>query len=88
MTRRPTADGIALDAIEGVIQSLVRWKTPEAMRIYARMEPQRYADYVDMATDARVPCDGAMPEGLPHPGVARLLREPFDPFEGVRPSDP
>ena len=41
---------IARDEVEGVIQSVVRWKTPEAMRIYARMDAQQYADYVDMAT--------------------------------------
>merc|ERR1711965_95429 len=39
------------DEIEGVIQTLVRWKTLEALRIYARMKPGDYADYVDLATN-------------------------------------
>ena len=50
---------IAQGDVEGVIQSLVRWKTPEAMRIYARMEPELYANYIDMATDAGVVSGGA-----------------------------
>jgi hypothetical protein len=49
--------------VEGVIQSLVRWKTPEAMRIYARMEPEQYANYVDLATTTDAPA--AIPDGLP-----------------------
>jgi hypothetical protein len=56
---------IARDEVEGVIQSLVRWKTPEAMRIYARMEAAQYADYVDMATDLGIASDGTMPGQLP-----------------------
>ena len=73
--RGAKANGIAVDAIEGVIQSLVRWKTPEAMRIYARMEAQRYADYVDMATDARVESDGTTPEDLPEVDPTAVLAE-------------
>ena len=56
---------IARDEIEGVIQALVRWKTPEAMRIYAKMDPQVYANYVDLATSGRdvsAPYTGAPPE--------------------------
>ena len=55
---------IARDEIEGVIQSLVRWKTLEAMRIYARMEPETYASYVDMATDLGQDSCGEMPADL------------------------
>ena len=55
---------IARDEIEGVIQSLVRWKTLEAMRIYARMEPETYASYVDMATDLGQDSSGEMPADL------------------------
>jgi len=47
-TRRGDKQGIKRDEVEGVIQSLVRRKTVEAMRIYARMQPTQYADYVDM----------------------------------------
>ena len=68
-------NGIAVDAIEFVIQSLVRWKTPEAMRIYARMEAQRYADYVDMATDMRVESDGTTPKDLPEVDPTAVLAE-------------
>ena len=57
---------IARDEVEGVIQTVVRWKTPEAMRIYARIEAQQYADYVEhMATDPAMVCDGTMPQDLP-----------------------
>jgi len=73
--RGARTNGIAVDAIEGVIQSLVRWKTPEAMRIYARMEAQRYADYVDMATDMRVESDGTAPEDLPEVDPTAVLAE-------------
>ena len=73
--RGAKANGIAVDAIEGVIQSLVRWKTPEAMRIYARMEAARYADYVDMATDASVESDGTTPEDLPEVDPTGVLAE-------------
>jgi len=41
---------IVRDEVEGVIQCLVRWKTLEALRIYARMNPSTYADYVDIAS--------------------------------------
>ena len=64
--------GILRDEVEGVIQSLVRWKTPEAMRIYTRTEPEQYADYLDMAYfeatpqgAAREQHDGSTPPGLP-----------------------
>ena len=45
------------------------------MRIYARMEAQRYADYVDMATDARVESDGTTPEDLPEVDPTAVLAE-------------
>jgi hypothetical protein len=56
---------IARDEVEAVIQTLVRWKTLEAARIYARMGADEYADYVDMATDVRVEGGGPMPLDLP-----------------------
>ena len=34
---------VKLDEIDGVIQSLCRWKTLEAMRIYTRMAPAQVA---------------------------------------------
>ena len=67
--------GIARDEIEGVIQAIVRWKTPEAMRLYARMEPGRYAEYVAMATDLSLASDGTLPEGLPEVDPAAVLPE-------------
>ena len=53
------------------------------MRIYARMEPKRYADYIDMATDARVPSDGAMPEGLPEVDPTGVLAENEDTLAAI-----
>ena len=67
--------GIARDEIEGVIQSLVRWKTVEAMRIYARMQPTQYADYVDMATNSRPSTDGDIPADLPEVDPEGILVE-------------
>ena len=67
--------GIVRDEVEGVIQSLVRWKTPEAMRIYARMEPGTYADYVDMGTDASFECGGTTPAELPETDPVGMLAE-------------
>ena len=69
------ARGIARDEVEGVIQSLVRWKTPEAMRIYARMEPEQYADYVDMATNAAQACGGIAPADLPETDPTGVLAD-------------
>ena len=73
--RRGSVNGIARDDVEGVIQSLVRWKTPEAMRIYARMERDQYADYVDMATDANMSPSVEMPEDLCEVDPRGVLRE-------------
>jgi hypothetical protein len=73
--RRGKRGGIPRDDIEGVTQSLVRWKTVEAMRIYARMEPERYADYVDMATDLASESSETIPEGLPEVDPANVLAE-------------
>jgi hypothetical protein len=60
--------GILRDEIEGVIQTVVRWKTVEALRIYARMKPKQYADYVDMATrnDASLGDGDLVPEIEPY----------------------
>ena len=73
--RRGESRGIARDEIEGVIQSLVRWKTVEAMRIYARMQPAQYADYVDMATDSRITSGGEIPTDLPEVDPEGILAE-------------
>ena len=45
------------------------------MRLYARMEPGRYAEYVAMATDLSRASDGTMPEGLPEVDPAAVLPE-------------
>ena len=61
----------------GEIQALVRWKTEEAMRIYARIRPSAYADAVEgaIATDAG-PHAGAFDEAEieidPRNAIARL----------------
>ena len=74
--RRSGPETIEIGSIEGVIQSLVRWKTPEAMRIYARMEPAQYADYVDMATNAnRQIYDDSVPDDLPETDPAGVVAE-------------
>ena len=59
---------IMRDEIEGVIQTVVRWKTVEALRIYARTKPGQYADYVDMCTrnDASLANANEMPEIDPY----------------------
>ena len=72
---RGASRGIARDEVEGVVQSLVRWKTPEAMRIYARMEPEQYADYVDMGTDVSHECGGEMPQDLPETDPSGVLAD-------------
>jgi hypothetical protein len=69
------ANGIARDEIEGVIQSLVRWKTPEAMRIYARMQASQYADYVDMAVNASLTPAVGIPIDMPEVDPEGVLRE-------------
>ena len=38
-------------AQEALIQLMVRWKTPESVRVYARMLPTDYADHVDSITN-------------------------------------
>ena len=45
------------------------------MRIYARMEAYRYADYVDMATDMRIESDGTAPDDLPEVDPTAVLAE-------------
>lgn len=69
------ARSIARDEIEGVIQSLVRWKTPEAMRIYARMEPEQYANYVDMAANLSTNGGNGIPPELPEVDPEQLLAD-------------
>ena len=69
------AGGIARDEIEGVIQTLVRWKTAEAMRIYARMDATQYADYVDMATDVRQAAGCDVPADMPEIDPAGVVAE-------------
>ena len=69
---------IARDEIEGVIQSLVRWKTLEAMRIYARMEPGTYADYVDMGTREHDNTPDGIPEDMPEVDPEHVAAEHAD----------
>jgi hypothetical protein len=81
--RRGEPRGIARDEIEGVIQSLVRWKTVEAMRIYARMQSAQYADYVDMATDVRTNTGGDIPTDLPEVDPEGILAETQATIEAI-----
>ena len=48
-----TALGTAKQA-DGVIQALVRWKSLEAMRLYAKMNCHTYADAVDLITSTSI----------------------------------
>ena len=64
---------IKRDEIEGIVQSVVRWKTPEAMRIYARIEPEQYADYVELATTTDAPA--SIPADLPEIDPEHVLPE-------------
>ena len=72
---------IPRDEIEGVIQAVVRWKTPEAMRIYARMEAETYADYVDLAT--QTDAGASIPDDLPEVDPERLMREHEATFDAM-----
>jgi hypothetical protein len=67
--------GIPRDEIEGVTQTLVRWKTVEAMRLYARIEPDQYADYVDMAANLTTETADTIPAGLPEVDPQATLAE-------------
>ena len=81
--RRGQVNGIARDDVEGVIQSLVRWKTPEAMRLYTRTRPNHYADYVDMVTDLSVSSDGVMPDDLCEVDPRGVYAETMDTIEAI-----
>ena len=35
---------------DAIIQTLVRWKTPDSIRVYGKMLPSEYADHVDAVT--------------------------------------
>jgi hypothetical protein len=72
---------IPRDEIEDVIQAVVRWKTPEAMRIYARMEAETYADYVDLAT--KTDAGASIPDDLPEVDPERLMREHEATFDAM-----
>jgi hypothetical protein len=73
--KRGTVNGIARDEIEGVTQSIVRWKTPEAMRLYARMQPTQYADYVDMAANLHPTPGEATLDDIPEVDPSGVLAE-------------
>ena len=59
---------------EGFIQALLRWRTPEAMRIYAKIKPSAYAEAVERATacDASVPTRARSVEYEPYHTLARI----------------
>ena len=48
-------------------------KTPEAMRIYARMQAKQYADYVDLATKSDA--EAVIPRDLPEIDPEQLVAE-------------
>ena len=62
------------DEAEAIAQALCRWKSIEAVRIYARWNPADYADYVDTATrtDASLTHDIDMPEVNPTDVIREL----------------
>ena len=66
---------VARDEIEGVIQALVRWKTPDAMRLYARMAPEQYATYVDIAARADATSPATAPAGMPEIDPQQVVAE-------------
>ena len=64
---------LALEVGDGTIQTMLRWKTPEAMRIYAHMRPSQYASNVEAAT--RVDAAGVDVTDLPeHEPIGTLNR--------------
>ena len=57
---------------DGAVQCICRWKTLEAMRLYAKMDPTEYADLVDEITATRIDVTKArsLPATDPHDIVA------------------
>ena len=72
--RRGTSD-VGRDEVEGVIQAVVRWKTVEAMRIYARIEPAHYARYVDMAASLEGESGETIPDTMPPVDPEAMVEE-------------
>jgi hypothetical protein len=76
-------EDIKRDDVDSVIQSVVRWKTPEAMKLYARMGKEDYANYVAMATDLSRASDGVIPEGMPEVDPSGVLMETQGAVEAI-----
>ena len=62
---------------DGVVQMLVRWKTPEAMRLYNKMDAAQYADYVDLITTTELDVLSPLPPApqLDHYDVVASMEE-------------
>ena len=44
---------LAAGASNGTIQTMLRWRSEEALKIYARIYDSKYADWLAMASQAR-----------------------------------
>ena len=68
-----TPDGAQANG-DGTIQAIVRWKTVESMRIYARMLPNEYADRVEEAsrTDVAPNLQDELPPIGPEEAIAEM----------------
>ena len=66
---------MARDEVKGVIQAVVRWKTVEAMRIYARIDPAHYAQYVDMAASLEGESGEEIPDLMPAVDPEAMVEE-------------
>lgn len=66
---------VARDEVEGIIQAVVRWKTVEAMRIYARIDPAHYAQYVDMAASLEGESGEVIPDSMPPVDPEAMVEE-------------
>ena len=60
---------------DAVVQALLRWKTPDSIRVYAEMAPSKYAALVEKTTITRAPSLAAtrdIPEIEPSHACARI----------------
>jgi hypothetical protein len=76
---------------DAVIQALLRWKTPDSIRVYAEMSPSQYAERVEQSTLTRAPHPSqrrTIPEIEPSDACARIdatlerLQQAVHPIKG------
>lgn len=57
---------------DGTVQAMLRWRSSDSMRIYARLRPAEYASIIEAATrtNANLPAGTELPEHSPADGAA------------------